>query len=65
VMIIRGGSGVGPIQAPVVHRRQAVSAGRSVDHDEQGVMRFVPTKLFNRAKPLHTFVGRLFGLRLA
>ena len=39
----------------VVQRRQAVSAGRSVAHDDKEFMRFVPIQSLQSAKPLQHF----------
>jgi hypothetical protein len=46
----------------VVQRRQAVSAGRTIAHDDREFMRFLPIQLFNRQNRYNTFVGLLFGL---
>jgi MFS family permease len=46
----------------VRQRREAVSAGRQVAHDDHQFMRFVPLQLFTREHRRNTFVGLLFGL---
>jgi MFS family permease len=62
LMIIRGRVLESGRFSAVVQRRQAVSAGRSVAHDDKEFMRFVPIQLFNRQNRYNTFVGLLFGL---
>ena len=43
-------------------RREAVSTGRQIAHDDHQFMRFVPMQLFTRANRRSTIVGMLFGL---
>ena len=62
LMIIRGRVLESGRFSAVVQRRQAVSAGRSVAHDDKEFMRFVPIQLFNQQNRYNTFVGLLFGL---
>ena len=65
LMIIRGRVLESGRFSAVVQRRQAVSAGRSVAHDDKEFMRFVPIQLFDRQNRYNTFVGLLFRARLA
>jgi MFS family permease len=46
----------------VQQRREAVSAGHEVAHDDHQFMRFVPLQLFTREHRRNTLVGLLFGL---
>jgi MFS family permease len=46
----------------VKQRREAVSLGQQVAHDDHQFMRFVPLQLFSREHRRNTVVGLLFGL---
>ena len=46
----------------VQQRREAVSAGRQVGHDDHQFMRFTPAQLFTSENRRSTLVGLLFGL---
>jgi MFS family permease len=59
---IRGRMTEPPRFAKVQERRDAVTSGQRVSHDDQQFIRFVPLQLFNRENRFNTFVGLLFGL---
>ncbi len=62
LIIVRGRMSEPPRFAAVQERREAVTAGQQVSHDDQQFMRFVPLQLFNQQNRYNTFVGLLFGL---
>jgi MFS family permease len=62
LIIIRGRMNEPSRFAAVQDRRDAVSAGRLVAHDDQSFMQFVPLQLFTRENRYNTLVGLLFGL---